>query len=69
MPITLSLVVALYIITKMLELERKENPKPSFVTRLFAFITFGLASVSIAATLSELINDPSVSDYLLQFKL
>ena len=68
MTFTLGLLIAFYVITKMLELERKENPKPSFITRLFAFITFGLALVSIATVLTEVIYHSSVFDFMLQFK-
>ena len=65
---TLGITVGFYILTRMLELERKENPKPSLLTRVFAFLTFAFAFVSIITVAAASLNGKSLPTSLLDVK-
>jgi hypothetical protein len=64
----LGITVGLYILTRMLELERKKDPKPSLLTRVFAFLTFAFAFVSIITVAAASLNGKSLPTSLLDVK-
>ena len=64
----LGIAVGFYIVTRMLELERKKDPKPSLLTRVFAFLTFAFAFVSIITVAAGSLNGKSLPTSLLEVK-
>ena len=64
----LGITVGFYIVTRMLELERKKDPKPSLLTRVFAFFTFAFAFVSIITVAAGSLNGKSLPTSLLEVK-